>query len=115
MEILKPKRLRDSAWLRLGGESCILDDKGHRLACKSLSASAANPCGAASPVKTTRVASCSGNYWSTTENNNNNAWNFNSDGWNNNNKTNSNGVRPVLAYRGTYLQKQVQTFFLEKK
>jgi len=43
----------------------------------------------------------SNNYWSSTEYNDNNAWNlnFNNGSWNNNNKNNNNYVRSVLAYR----------------
>lgn len=43
----------------------------------------------------------SGNFWSSTENNADNAWNmnFNNGNANNNNKTNNNRVRAVLAYR----------------
>ena len=38
-------------------------------------------------------------YWSSTENNANNAWNLNSNGnWNNNNKNNTNYVRSVFAH-----------------
>ncbi|HCJ46699.1 MAG TPA: hypothetical protein DHV83_03960 [Prevotella sp.] len=40
----------------------------------------------------------SGNYWSSSENNSDNGWNFNDTGWNNNNnKSNSNNVRSCLA------------------
>ena len=41
------------------------------------------------------------NYWSSTENNKTNAWNFNFNNGraNNNNKWNNNRVRAVLAYR----------------
>ena len=41
-----------------------------------------------------------GNYWSSTENNNNNAWkqNFNNGNQNNNNKNNTNYVRAVRAF-----------------
>ena len=44
------------------------------------------------------------NYWSVTENNSNNAWNvnFNNGNINNNNKYNSNVVRPVAACGGLY-------------
>lgn len=44
------------------------------------------------------------NYWSVTENNSNNAWNvnFNNGNVNNNNKYNSNVVRPVAACEGLY-------------
>ena len=44
------------------------------------------------------------NYWSVTENNSNNAWNvnFNNGNVNNNNKYNSNVVRPVAACGGLY-------------
>ena len=44
------------------------------------------------------------NYWSVTENNSNNAWNvnFNTGNVNNNNKYNSNVVRPVAACGGLY-------------
>ena len=44
------------------------------------------------------------NYWSSTEYNQNNAWNvnFNNGNVNNNNKYNSNVVRPVAAYDGLY-------------
>ena len=47
---------------------------------------------------------CSGDYWSTTEYNSSNAWLFSSNGWNhyygynNANKSGSDGVRPVLAF-----------------
>ncbi len=42
----------------------------------------------------------SNNYWSSSENNANNAWNFNADNgnWNNDNKDNDNLVRSCLAY-----------------
>ena len=42
----------------------------------------------------------SNNYWSSSENNANNAWNFNADNgnWNNDNKDNDNLVRACLAY-----------------
>lgn len=42
----------------------------------------------------------SNNYWSSSERNANNAWNFNSDNgnWNNDNKDNDNLVRSCLAY-----------------
>lgn len=59
-----------------------------------MSASTANPCGAASLVISIRVAS----NWSSTPNNNN-YYIFNGSGWNNNNNNNSNYVRPCLAYR----------------
>ena len=49
------------------------------------------------------------NYWSCTENNSSNAWNvnFNSGNVNNNNKYNSNVVRPVAAFGGLF-----QSFYL---
>ncbi|MBR1541457.1 MAG: DUF1566 domain-containing protein [Bacteroidaceae bacterium] len=51
-------------------------------------------------VKAKLVAKTS-NYWSSTENSATNAWNFNFNNGraNNNNKWNSNYVRPVLAFR----------------
>lgn len=49
----------------------------------------------------------SNNYWSATENNSNNAWNFNSGNWNNN-KTNNNYVRPLFAYRNNTILKKNQ-------
>lgn len=60
----------------------------------------------------TKLVTFSENYWSSTENadNDNNAWNYNFNGtnsnMNNNNKDNANNhVRPVLAY-------QADTIFL---
>ena len=48
-------------------------------------------------------------YWSSTENDNNNAWkqNFNNGNQNNNNKNNTNNVRAVRAFQ-TFLQKRRQ-------
>jgi hypothetical protein len=48
-------------------------------------------------------------YWSSTENDNNNAWkqNFNNGNQNNNNKNNTNNVRAVRAFQ-TFLLKRRQ-------
>ena len=50
------------------------------------------------------ISQTDSNYWSVTENNSNNAWNvnFNDGNVNNNNKYNSNVVRPVAAYDGLF-------------
>ena len=47
------------------------------------------------------VTQAANNYWSSTENSDTNAWNFNAN-WgimNNNNKSNANYVRPCFAFR----------------
>ncbi|MBQ6747055.1 MAG: hypothetical protein IJR07_08435 [Bacteroidaceae bacterium] len=59
------------------------------------------------------VAKTSGNYWSSSENNATNAWNFNFNStnrrFNNNNKTNANNVRPVFAYRKDSIKKRLHS------
>lgn len=57
--------------------------------------------GTALLVETKLVTKTSGNYWSSTENDSSNAWNynFNNSNFNNNNKTNNNRLRAVFAYR----------------
>jgi len=58
-------------------------------------------------VKAKLVAETSNNYWSSSENNTNNAWNYNGNNGNanNNNKTNNNRVRAVLAYQNNAIMK----------
>jgi len=57
----------------------------------------------------------SNNYWSSSERNANNAWNFNSDNgnWNNDNKDNDKLVRACLAY-WVILLNSVLKFGLQK-
>ncbi len=52
------------------------------------------------------------NYWSSTENDNNNAWkqNFNNGNQNNNNKNNTNYVRAVRDFKQTILSENLSAF-----